>query len=132
MLRRKHLPLVLAALLLLSIALLYPWQSQTFSYISPLSLLLPIRDPTHGSWIPSAERSGDADKWVNTCHADFSPEAGGSEGRDGDAEEKIRAKKVAAWEWILEDGKPVRPWDKDAFIERALKSRGGIIVIGGT
>ena len=65
------------------------------------------------------------------CHPDFSPAAGGSVGRNKEKEQKIRGRRVASWEWILEDGKPPREWDTEAFIERSLKCRGGFVFIGG-
>lgn len=90
------------------------------------------RDSTIGSWIPSPARASDADVWnmPMTCSPDFSPAAGGSDGRDKEGEARERGRHVASWEWVLQDGKRPRPWDTEAFIERALKSRGGFVFIG--
>ena len=36
---------------------------------------------------------------------------------DKEEEQRIRGRKVASWEWILEDGRPPREWDTEVFIE---------------
>ena len=88
-------------------------------------VLLKYRDPTYGKWIPSPQGVVDTDLWnmFRTCHPKFSPATGGSNGRD---KEDTRA----SWEWILEDGKPPRERQNEAFVERGLKSRGGFVIIG--
>lgn len=98
-------------------------------------VVLPIyRDPTYGKWIPSPRGVSDADLWnmFHKCHPDFSPATGGSVGRNKEKDQKTRGRRVASWEWTLEDGKPPRGWDAEAFIERSLKSRGGVVFIGGS
>jgi len=141
----RRLTLVLGALLLVGIL--------SFLYVQPAKLaslynLVPssesqekphspkYRDSTLGSWIPSPARASDADLWnlwnmPSTCSPDFSPASGGPDGRDKEAEARERGRHVASWEWVLQDGKTPRPWDTEAFIERALKSRGGFVLIGG-
>lgn len=137
----RRLTLVLGALLLVGVL--------SFLYVKPAKLaslynLVPssesqekpsspkYRDSTLGSWIPSPARASDADVWGMplTCSPDFSPAAGGPDGRDKEAEAQERGRHVASWEWVLQDGKPPIPWDTEAFIERALKSRGGFVFIG--
>ena len=138
----RRLTLVLGALFLVGVL--------SFLYVKPAKLaslynLVPnfesqekphspkYRDSTLGSWIPSPGRASDADVWnmPKSCSPDFSPAAGGPDGRDEEAEARERGRHVASWEWVLQDGKPPRPWDTEAFIERALKSRGGFVFIGG-
>lgn len=84
-----------------------------------------------GKWRPSPERAKDTDLWMAHCYADLSPEKGGPDGRDPQAEHLVRTKQVAAWEWIPEDESPLWSFDKDTVIERSLKSRGGIQITGG-
>ena len=82
--------------------------------------------------MPAPERAAEADRWNQPgwCRPYTSPADGGPDEKD--EENNIRrARSVASWEWVLEDGKPMRAWDAEAFIERALKSRGGVVVIGG-
>ena len=104
-----------------------------YGLVSKPVVLPKYRDPTYGKWIPSPQGVADADLWnmFHTCHPDFSTSAGGSVGRNKEKEQKTRGRRVASWKWILEDGKPPRGWDAEAFIERSLKSRGGVVFIGG-
>lgn len=131
--RTLALGAALSALLFMVVYANLPRIPYLYGLVSKPALVLPkYRDATYGKWIPSPQGIVDADLWnmFRSCHPDFSPAAGGSDGRDKEEEQKIRGRKVASWEWILEDGNPPREWDTEAFIERALKSRGGFVVIG--
>jgi len=132
--RTLALGVSLSALIFMVVYANFPRIPYLYGLVSKSAIVLPkYRDPTYGKWIPSPRGVVDADLWnmFRTCRADFSPAAGGPDGRDKEEEQRIRGRKVASWEWILEDGKPPREWDTEAFIERALKSRRGFVVIGG-
>ncbi|KAG8902758.1 hypothetical protein FRB99_004149 [Tulasnella sp. 403] len=43
---------------------------------------------------------------------------------------KQRADAVNGWQWVVEDGPPIRTWNATAFVERMVQNWFGMLVIG--
>lgn len=132
MIRLKQLSIILFILLIAIILLFHNSNPTTLvpTILKGANTKLHV-EATRGKWRPSPEQSKEADIWRAFCHADLSIATGGPDGRDAQAEDMARSKQLAAWEWVLEDGSSLLPVDQIAVIERALKSRGGIMLTGG-
>ncbi|KAG8897525.1 hypothetical protein FRB99_008111 [Tulasnella sp. 403] len=90
---------------------------------------VPFRDLTKGLWVPSEARRADAALWnTKDCQVDTSD---GAENHPDLAQEKLnRLSNISAWEWIADDSLPLVEWDARAFVERAIQSRVGVMIIG--
>ncbi|KAG8887878.1 hypothetical protein FRB99_004197, partial [Tulasnella sp. 403] len=88
----------------------------------------PIRDLTKGHWEPYSPPAYEAELWTdNNCRIDWSD---GEDKHDIPKEMKQRAGAVNGWQWVVEEGPPIRTWNATAFIERMVQNRFGMLVIG--
>ncbi|EDR07065.1 uncharacterized protein LACBIDRAFT_299433 [Laccaria bicolor S238N-H82] len=129
--RIRRIPLVITFLIVLPVFFVLYQESRSLFLFYNIHPYPKFRDGARSSWVPVPERAAEADKWNQPgwCCPYTSPADGGP--NEKDKENNIwRARSVASWEWVLEDGKPMRAWDAEAFIGCALKSCGGVVVIG--
>lgn len=130
--RTGRILLIIAFLIVLPVLFILYQESHSLSPFYNIRPVPKFRDGTRCSWVPAPERAAEADIGYQPgwCRPYSSPADGGPDEKD--EENNIRrARSVASWEWVLEDGKPMRAWDAEAFTERALKSRGGVVIVGG-
>lgn len=90
-------------------------------------------DPTRGYWTRNTDHTLDSHLWeAGMCYNTTSELKNGKPIPGGFIDDGSRAEAVDSWEWVMEGGLRLREWDMDGFIARALQSRVGIFVAGGT
>lgn len=90
-----------------------------------------LSEISKGSWTLDARHRNDTRdwNWAAPCH-------GLNATRDADnnviGDDGTRAENVDGWSFVLEDGSPLHEWSVERITIRALQSRVGFMIIGGT
>lgn len=118
----------------------WPYTSADYVYsLLPFKDARPSRWPTgsdasKGYWSLDQEHRNDTVAWRmdGTCLATTAVLDSTTNRPIPMEEDAVRGQEVNGWEWLLEDGSQLQSWNSTEVLTRALQSRLGFIMVGGT